>query len=113
MATIIEKKNKAGTLISYKIMVCVGRDEQNKQVWRTTTIQRPDGLTPAKERKEIQKGDIFTWAEENARLSRYTVARGVGFQVTGLMVNEDIKHAERQLVCAGYRLAALFNEIFK
>ena len=67
----------------------------------------------AKERKEIQKGDIFTWAEENARLSRYTVARGMGFEVTRLMSNEDVKHAERQIVCAGYRLAALFNEIFK
>lgn len=66
-----------------------------------------------RERQEIQKGDIFTWAEENARLSRYTVARGEGFHITRLMTNEDIKHAERQIVCAGYRLAALLNEIFK
>lgn len=63
MATIVEKKNKAGTLISYKIMVCVGRDEQNKQVWRTTTIQRPDGLTPAKERKEIER-QADAWEQE-------------------------------------------------
>lgn len=54
MATIIEKKNKNGEVISYKIMVCVGRDEQYKQVWRTKTIKRPEGLTPAKERKEVQ-----------------------------------------------------------
>lgn len=63
MATIIEKKNKAGTLISYKIMVCVGRDEQNKQVWRTTTIQRPEGFTPAKERKEIER-QADAWEQE-------------------------------------------------
>lgn len=63
MATIIEKKNKAGTLISYKIMVCVGRDEQNKQVWRTTTLARPDGLTPAKERKEIER-QADAWEQE-------------------------------------------------
>ena len=63
MATIIEKKNKAGELISYKIMVCVGRDEQYKQVWRTTTIQRPDGLTPAKERKEIER-QADAWEQE-------------------------------------------------
>lgn len=63
MATIIEKKNKAGTLISYKIMVCVGRDEQNKQVWRTTTLTRPDGLTPAKERKEIER-QADAWEQE-------------------------------------------------
>lgn len=55
MATIIEKKNKAGELISYKIMVCVGRDEHYKQIWRTCTIKRPEGLTPAKERKEIER----------------------------------------------------------
>lgn len=63
MATIIEKKNKAGTLISYKIMVCVGRDEQYKQVWRTTTIPRPEGLTPAKERKEIER-QADAWEQE-------------------------------------------------
>lgn len=63
MATIIEKKNKAGELISYKIMVCVGRDEQYKQIWRTTTIQRPEGLTPAKERKEIER-QADAWEQE-------------------------------------------------
>ena len=55
MATIVEKKNKAGEIVSYKLMVCVGRDEQYKQVWRTTTISRPEGLTPVKERKEIER----------------------------------------------------------
>lgn len=63
MATIIEKKNKAGELISYKIMVCVGRDEQYKQVWRTITIPRPEGLTPAKERKEIER-QADAWEQE-------------------------------------------------
>lgn len=63
MATIVEKKNKAGELISYKIMVCVGRDEQYKQIWRTTTIQRPEGLTPAKERKEIER-QADAWEQE-------------------------------------------------
>ena len=63
MATIIEKKNKAGELISYKIMVCVGRDEQYKQIWRTATIQRPEGLTPAKERKEIER-QADAWEQE-------------------------------------------------
>ena len=63
MATIIEKKNKAGELISYKVMVCVGRDEQYKQVWRTTTIPRPEGLTPAKERKEVER-QADAWEQE-------------------------------------------------
>ena len=55
MATIIEKRNKQGALTSYKLMCCVGRDDQYKQVWRTKTIKRPEGLTPAKERKEVQR----------------------------------------------------------
>lgn len=63
MATIIAKKNKAGAVISYKLMACVGRDEQNKQVWRTTTIKRPDGLTPAKERKEVER-QADAWEQE-------------------------------------------------
>ncbi len=36
-------------------MVCVGRDEQYKQIWRTCTIQRPEGLTPKKEEKEVKR----------------------------------------------------------
>lgn len=63
MATIIEKKNKAGEVVSYKVMVCVGRDEQYKQIWRTCTIKRPEGLTPAKERKEIER-QADAWAED-------------------------------------------------
>lgn len=62
MATITEKKNKQGEVISYKITVCVGRDEKYKQVWRTCTIKRPEGLTPAKERKEVER-QADAWAE--------------------------------------------------
>lgn len=62
MATIIEKKNKAGEVISYKVMVCVGRDEAYKQIWRTCTIKKPNGLTPARERKEIER-QADAWAE--------------------------------------------------
>lgn len=63
MATIIPKKNKSGEIISYKIMVCVGRDDATyKQIWRTCTIKRPEGLTPAKERREIER-QADTWAE--------------------------------------------------
>ena len=63
MATVIEKKNKDGAVNSYKIMVCVGRDDHGKQVWRTKTIKRPDGLTPAKERKEVKR-QADAWEQE-------------------------------------------------
>lgn len=54
MASVVAKKNKDGEVISYKMMACVGRDEQYKQVWRTKTI-KPLGLTPVRERKEVQR----------------------------------------------------------
>lgn len=55
MATIETRKNKQGVVTGYRVRICVGRDEQYKQVWRTCTIPRPEGLTPAKERKEVQR----------------------------------------------------------
>ena len=63
MATIVEKKNKAGEVTAYKVMVCVGRDDQYKQVWRTKTIKRPEGMTPAKERKQIER-EADAWEQE-------------------------------------------------
>lgn len=55
MATIDTRKNKAGKITGYRIRACVGRDEQYKQVWRTCTIARPEGLTPKKEEKEVKR----------------------------------------------------------
>lgn len=52
---IEERTNKNGEVCSYRFRVCVGRDEQYKQVWRTKTIKRPEGLTPARERKEVER----------------------------------------------------------
>lgn len=63
MATITPKKDSHGNVVSYKVTLCVGRDEQYKQVWRTCTLPRPDGLTPAKERKEIER-QADAWAEK-------------------------------------------------
>ncbi|MBQ0038518.1 MAG: site-specific integrase [Clostridiales bacterium] len=56
MATIKANYNSSGEVISYRLRCCVGRDENTyKQVFRTKTINRPDGLTPAKERKEVER----------------------------------------------------------
>lgn len=54
MASIERKVGKGGT-ISYRFRACVGRDEFNKQIFRSTTIQRPDGLTPKKEEREVER----------------------------------------------------------
>lgn len=55
MATIDTRKNKQGEVSGYRLRCCVGRNQQYKQVWRTCTIPRPEGLTPARERKEVQR----------------------------------------------------------
>lgn len=53
--TIEPRTDKAGNVISYRLRCCVGRDAQRKQVWRTTTIPRPEGLTPKKEEAEVKR----------------------------------------------------------
>lgn len=55
MANISARKNRQGTVTGYRLRVCVGRDERYKQIWRTRTIPRPEGLTPAREAKEVQR----------------------------------------------------------
>lgn len=70
MATIKEARNKRGELTGYKFSVAVeyikielspdpNQPEKKRykysQVWRTTTIPRPAGLTPAKEKKEVER----------------------------------------------------------
>ena len=62
---------------------------------------------------QLSQGDIYTWAEETARDSRYTVAVKEGDTITTDMSNRDIQHAQRQLCRAGYRLAKLLNDILK
>ena len=60
---IIANKNKKGEVISYRVRCCVGRDEHYRQIWRTCTIPRPEGLTPAKELKEVER-QADAWEQE-------------------------------------------------
>ena len=53
--TIEPRTDKAGKVISYRLRCCVGRDGQNRQVWRSCTIPRPEGLTPKKEEAEVRR----------------------------------------------------------
>lgn len=63
MATIDQNKNAEGEVISYRFRACVGRDDQYRQVWRTKTVKRPEGLTPAKERKQMER-EADAWEQE-------------------------------------------------
>ncbi|MCR4606417.1 MAG: site-specific integrase [Oscillospiraceae bacterium] len=66
MATIKANKNKDGDVISYRVRACIGRDGYNKQIWRTCTIERPEGLTPKKEEKEVIRL-AEAWEEEQKK----------------------------------------------
>lgn len=56
MASIDTYKNKkTGEVKSYRIRVFAGRDENGKMKSYNKVVPRPVGLTPAKERKEIER----------------------------------------------------------
>ena len=65
------------------------------------------------EQKKMAAGDIFSWAEETAREFRHTVQIKPGQEIDLKTTFKDVELAEKQIVRAGYRLAALLNEIFK
>ena len=55
MAMIRAKKDKEGVVRGYKVVVTLGRDERNRKVYVSMTIPRPEGLTPKREEKEVQR----------------------------------------------------------
>ena len=78
MASITKRVGKDGQ-VTYKLVCCVGRDDFGKQVWRTKTIKSPC-LTPAKERKEVERiADAWEieQKEEYKRTGRTTAKSGV------------------------------------
>lgn len=62
MATIQEKV-KDRKIVSFKFKVCLGRDEQGKQIFKCTTWYPPEGLTNAKSRKEAETASALWEAE--------------------------------------------------
>ena len=55
MATIKEYRNSAGKIVSYQVRAVVGRDEHGNAIRRSTTFERPKNMSPARERREIQR----------------------------------------------------------
>ena len=53
MASVEPIKNKAGKITRYKARVVIEVDEKGRKHFKTMSIRRPEGLTPAKELKEI------------------------------------------------------------
>lgn len=63
MATIEKKYRKNGEFFGYRFRACVGRDDKGIQVWRTASIDRPEGLTPKKEENEVKR-QADKWEQE-------------------------------------------------
>lgn len=74
MASIEKRTNKNGDVIGYRFRACVGRDDHYKQVWRTATIQRPEGLTPKKEAAEVKRL-ADAWEKEQKSVYQQTETR--------------------------------------
>jgi integrase len=74
MSTIEKRFNKNGEIIGYRIRVFLGVDEHKKQIRRTITIERPDGLTPRKEEKEVQR-IADAWEQEQREEYERTKAK--------------------------------------
>ena len=54
MASITVLKDKGGKIRAYKARICLGRDDQYKQVWKSKTFE-PLGMTPGKELDKITR----------------------------------------------------------
>ena len=54
MASVKEEGTR-GKRLSYKIRVCLGRDENGRQISKAMRWNPPEHMTPAKARKEAQR----------------------------------------------------------
>ena len=82
----IRENLKNGQVVSYRFIVCLGRDEQGKQIRKYKTWTPPKGIGPAKAPKEAEK-QATLWeqslkeeaerrpTEENATVERTSVER--------------------------------------
>lgn len=72
--TIETRKNRKGEVISYRVRACVGRDEMGRQVWRTKTYERPEGLTPKRAFDEVKR-QADAWEQEQKEEYQQTNAK--------------------------------------
>ncbi len=55
MASIMPKYNKEGSIIAYRFRVCLGRETSGKQKTVSKTVPVPEGLSPKKAEREMQR----------------------------------------------------------
>ena len=62
----IQEVSTSSKHLSFKIRVCLGRDERGKQHFKTMKWRPPEGMTPAKARKEVLRVAAVWEAEQLA-----------------------------------------------
>ena len=101
-----------------------GKTMKNHSFWDTACLvtAHPWGyadiayLLDRCNKREISKiceGDVYTWAEENARGSRFTIEAKAGAELDRAYAVKHIGYVENQIRKAGYRLASVLNKICK
>ncbi len=71
MAKIYPYRDKDGKIVSYQVKVCLGRDDLGKQIWATTSIRPPEGLTPKKTIEAVQL-EANNWEKEQREKFKQT-----------------------------------------
>lgn len=66
----IKGKGTRGKRLSYKIRVCLGRDENGRQISKAMRRNPPEDMTPAKARKEAQRVAAVWEAEQTEAFER-------------------------------------------
>ena len=69
MASIKEEGTRSKRL-SYKIRVCLGRDENGRQISKAMRWNPPEDMTPAKAKKEAQRVAAVWEAEQKEAFER-------------------------------------------
>ena len=82
MATISENK-RGNKTVSYRFVVCLGRDAQGKQIRRFKTWKAPEGLSSTKERKAAEKA-AEAWEQEIRTEYQKELAAVISGQVCSL-----------------------------
>ena len=66
----IEEEGTRGKHLSYKIRVCLGRDENGRQISKAMRWNPPEDMTPAKAKKEAQRVAAVWEAEQKEAFER-------------------------------------------
>ena len=111
------------TTIGYYKVDYFGREMRYHTIWDSEIVQRPhpwsftdlawllDRYTEA-EQAEITSGTVYDWGRESAAASKCIYDVQPGESIAHDFIKKYKPLAESQIAKAGYRLAAVLNDVF-